>query len=90
MSDKPAVVKMAGDPVHVAAGRIGVGENAARVVDFWAEGAGWDDPDTRVPRTFQVFGTGHPLPEGARWWGTTPRCPDGLVWHLYELPGGPS
>ena len=44
------------------------------VVEFWAE-----HHETREGtwRTFQVFGTGA-------------RTPESLVWHLYELPGGPS
>lgn len=85
VSDKPQTLKVGGDPVHVEAARIGVADNAPHVVEFWAEGRDWDEPDTRVSRTFQVFGTGHPLPEGAKWWGTTARTPEGLVWHLYEV-----
>src|SRR5260370_973455 len=38
----------------------------------------------KVPRRFQVFGTGHPLPQNARYVGTCPRV-SGLVWHLFEL-----
>ena len=48
-------------------------------VEFWAEHV--DDPG--IPRAFQVFGTGHPLPPDARWVGTCART-SGLVWHLYE------
>lgn len=70
---------LVGDPVHVAAGRYDV-------VEFWAE---WDDehPPTGE-RTFQVFGTGQPLPHQATWIGTADRTPEGLVWHLYELLTG--
>ncbi|WP_329597767.1 hypothetical protein OIE43_18850 [Streptomyces pseudovenezuelae] len=79
----PQVRNIHSDPVKVAAARLGVGENAQHVVDFWAEGyleeAGTD-------RTFLVVGTGQPIPDGARHWGTTDRTPDGLVWHLYEIP----
>lgn len=75
-----------GDPVHVAASRLGVGPSALHIVEFWAEAD--DGDDFRGPfarRTFQVFGTGHPLPDGAVWRGTCDRTPEGLVWHLYEL-----
>lgn len=67
---------LASDPVAVAA-------PVLECVEFWAE----QDPEV-VParRVFQVFGTGHPLPDGARWVGTCPRI-GGLVWHLYELRG---
>lgn len=75
--------RLGGNPVHVEAP-----ENAHSFVDFWAEDhdIAPGEPDTRIERTFQVFGTGHPLPEGARWWGTTARTSAGLVWHLYEVP----
>lgn len=85
VNDRPQTIELyGGDPLRVAAARIGVGPGAAHAVDFWAEGS-LEAPGTK--RTFQVFGTGHPLPEGARWWGTTDRTPEGLVWHLYELAG---
>lgn len=84
--DRPETRAISGDPLHVEAARLGVGPNAGHVVDFWAEGS-FEDPG--IERTFQVFGTGHPIPEGARWWGTTARTDDGLVWHLYELSEGP-
>lgn len=52
-------------------------------VEFWAEHE--DRPGvTAVERTFQVFGTGQPIPSSARIVGTAERL-DGLVWHLYEL-----
>jgi hypothetical protein len=84
VSDRPQVLHIGGDPLHVEAARLGVGDNAQHVVDFWCE---YDDerPRQKAARTFRVFGTGHPLPEGAKWWGTTARTDDGLVWHLYEL-----
>jgi hypothetical protein len=79
-------------PLHVAAslGRPGnieepaeIGDAAIHVVEFWAE----HDPDSfgEQPRTFQVFGTGHPIPDGMSWVGTCDRTPDGFVWHLYEV-----
>lgn len=92
VNDRPYTLKTGGDPVHVAVARLGVGRDAQHTVEFWAEGD--LDPDWRdlgdgwAERTFQVFGTGHPLPEGAVWRGTTGRTSEDLVWHLYELPGG--
>jgi hypothetical protein len=59
-------------------------------VEFWAE----HNTEARpVERTFQVFGTGHPLPHQARHVGTAVAPGDALVWHLYdwhlyELPVG--
>ena len=75
VDDQAWTFDLTGDPVHVANG-ITLDE-----VDFWAErtiGA------AATARRFQVFGTGHPLPENARYVGTCPRM-SGLVWHLYEL-----
>ena len=66
---------LVGEPVHIAAVR-------PSLVEFWAE---WDDDVEEQRRTFQVFGTGYPLPHNAVWVGTTERTPEGLVWHLYEL-----
>lgn len=76
VDDEPHIIPLSHSPVAVAA--IG-----PAVVEFWAEctqGA-WQ-PD----RTFQVFGTGQPLPADAKWVGTCARTVQGLVWHLYELP----
>ncbi|WP_442811729.1 MULTISPECIES: DUF7352 domain-containing protein [unclassified Streptosporangium] len=86
VNDRPQGFKLGGNPVHVEAARLGAGPQAQHLVEFWAEGRRLDG--TEIERTFQVFGTGHPLPEGARWWGTTARTPEGLVWHLYEVPSG--
>jgi hypothetical protein len=82
VNDRPQVVELTHSPVRAAAGRLGVDARGTQFVDFWAE---HDDDVQAVPRTFQVFGTGHQLPANARWCGTTERTPDGLVWHLYEL-----
>ena len=78
----PTVFELTADPVRVEARRLGVGERAQHVVDFWAE---HDDEAPASKRTFQIFGTGHPLPEDARHRGSTARTDDGFVWHLYEL-----
>ncbi|MEU6709977.1 hypothetical protein ABZ897_00745 [Nonomuraea sp. NPDC046802] len=82
VNDRPQTFRLGGTPVHVEGARVGVGPDTQHVVWFWAEGA----PDfDEIEYTFQVFGTGHPLPEGAQWWGTTARTPEGLVWHLYQV-----
>jgi hypothetical protein len=78
VDDKAHEFALTSDPVAVAAPQV-------EVVEFWAEHD--EDEGAGAPRrVFQVFGTGHPLPEGAVWVGTCPRI-HGLVWHLYELTG---
>lgn len=64
-------------PLHVAA--------TPGAVEFWAVHSD-EYPKALLPFTFQVFGTGHDLPPRAWWRGTTPRTPQGLVWHLFEVP----
>jgi hypothetical protein len=75
-------------PVDGAAHLFGLTSNPVAVanagieaVEFWAEHT---EEAPVVKRLFQVFGTGHPLPGGARYFGTAPRI-SGLVWHLYEV-----
>lgn len=85
---EPHTLLVQGDPVHVDTRRIGVGPDAPYRVDFWVEGTLSvpnlvSGPETA--RTFQVFGTGHELPDDARYWGTAPRTDTGLVWHLFEV-----
>jgi hypothetical protein len=53
-----------------------------RTVEFWAE---HQDDERAYRRAFQVFGTGHDLPDEAGWVGTCQRLPSGLVWHLFEV-----
>jgi len=77
IDDRPHQFNLTGDPVAVAAA------GAARV-EFWAEHTDDHTDATATTRAFQVFGTGQPLPPGARWIGTCPRI-GGLVWHLYEV-----
>jgi hypothetical protein len=74
VDDRPHEVTSVGIAVHV--------EATAHTVEFWALHV---DGATPATRTFQVFGTGHALPPNARWHGTAPRTPEGLVWHLFEL-----
>ncbi|MGP3914351.1 DUF7352 domain-containing protein [Nonomuraea sp. 10N515B] len=81
---RPHTFKLTYGPHKVATKRIGVAHaNVTHRVEFWVE---HEDRDgvTAVERTFQVFGTGQPIPASAMWCGTTERL-DGLVWHLYEL-----
>lgn len=58
------------------------------VVEFWAENTDPAPDGTLLQRTFLIVGTGHPIPDGAQWRGTTDRDSAGLVWHLYEMTGG--
>jgi hypothetical protein len=76
---EPHLVSLMGSPVHVANGA------TLDEVEFWAEHV---SGAPEVARAFQVFGTGHPLPPGARHVGTCPRTPEGIVWHLFEIAGG--
>jgi hypothetical protein len=75
IDDEPHIFGLSHSPVAVAA------QTSAYVVEFWAEHTK-DAP--LADRAFQVFGTGHPLPDGAKWVGTCPRV-EGFVWHLYEV-----
>ena len=79
VDDRPHLVLLTSSPLHVANG------STLDEVEFWAEHV---SGAPEVARAFQVFGTGHPLPEGARYVGTCPRTREGIVWHLYER-GGP-
>lgn len=51
-------------------------------VEFWAE---YHPGHAEIPVVFQVYGTGHQIPDDAIIVGTTQRV-NGLVWHLYEIP----
>lgn len=74
VDDQPHTIRLTCNPLKVAAANVST-------VEFWAEHEG---DEYAIPRTFRVYGTGHPIPSRARWWGTTGRV-DGLVWHLFEL-----
>lgn len=78
--DGPVTISITANPAAFGA----LGYSAG--IEFWAE---HDDTAPEVPRTFVIVGTGHPVPEGAAYVGTAPRTREGLVWHLYELPGAP-
>jgi hypothetical protein len=84
VDDQAHIIPLSHNPVAVAAREYGAYQFA---VEFWAEHTEDAHP---VRRAFQVFGTGHPLPEDAKWTGTCPRMPSGLVWHLYEVPVDPA
>jgi hypothetical protein len=75
VDDQQHEIELRGPIVHVAA-------RDHRLVEFWAI-AGDHEP---AVRTFQVFGTGGPLPHSATYIGTTLAGSQGqLVWHLFEL-----
>lgn len=78
VDDQPHTFGPLCDPVHVAAKLTMEGY----VVEFWAEAG--DNGAGNQPRLFQVYGTGHPLPNTAKWVGTCDRI-NGFVWHLYEV-----
>lgn len=75
----PVAFDLGGNPLRVEARPDDPG-----TVEFWAE---YHTGVSGFRRTFQVFGTGQPIPEGAQWFGTASRTPEGLVWHLFELRG---
>ncbi len=74
VDDEPHLFTLTSSPVFAGARQLN------GLVEFWAE---HDDTDTAADRWFQVFSTGWPLPDGARWVGTC--LVEGLVWHLYEI-----
>lgn len=76
-------INFQGDVQHVEAARDET-NSLRHAVDFWAE-ADLDASSSR--RFFHVFGTGWEVPSTSIWRGTTARTQEGLVWHLYELPG---
>lgn len=76
VDDQPHIIPLSHSPVAVAA----IGPHS---VEFWVEHT---EGAPQIKRAFQVFGTGQPLPDDARWVGTCARTTAGLVWHLYERP----
>lgn len=73
-------IPMTSDPLPVVANSENT-RDGQWAVEFWAE---HDDDADKTERLFRVFGTGHPLPDGAAYIGTAPRR-SGLVLHLYEV-----
>jgi hypothetical protein len=82
VDDQPHVIELWDTPVAFAATRTVSGEFS---VEFWAEHA---KGGLTIAHAFQIFGTGHPLPDGAEWVATCPRTASGLVFHLYRLKDG--
>lgn len=83
----PVKLWIGGNPLAVAVS--GAWGDPDYGLEFWAE---TDLPEAAGSlrgrtheRTFLMVGTGHPIPDSARYWGTAARTPQGLVWHLYEL-----
>lgn len=68
---------------------IHVGNKTNGFIDIWAL-VDEDAAEHTAPRTFQVFGTGHPIPEDAQYCGTTIHGVSitvqngSLVWHIFE------
>lgn len=60
-----------------------IGTNGPGIVEFWCEAQ--EGPEY-PPRRFRIYGTGHRVPDAAKYVGTAPRHSSGLVWHLYEMP----
>lgn len=66
-------LELSGPVLHVAA-------RDPRRVELWVvHGA-----EPARPRTFRVFGTGHPLDDRAPTYVGTALAAGGLVWHLWE------
>jgi hypothetical protein len=84
INDQPHTFQLTHNPHAVATKRIGVAPGTNVRVEFWVEYEDLPDIVTAARRTFQVFGTGQPIPSSARLIGATERL-DGRVWHLYEV-----
>lgn len=41
--------------------------------------------EEKVTRTFRIFGTGHEIPPGYRYLGSTPEA--AFIWHVFEFEG---
>ncbi len=78
VDDQPHRIALTSAPRAVAFGLAGM----RAYVEFWAEHT---DQAPEVTWTFQVYGTGHALPDDAEWVGTCPRDENGLVFHLYRI-----
>lgn len=84
VADGPQQVEM-----PVAAKIAFVGSKNDGFVDIWAV-VDEDAMDNNVVRTFQIFGTGHPIPEDAQYMGTSIQSSGSvmvngtMVWHLFE------
>jgi len=81
IDDKPHPVVTNGSILHV-------GRQETTSVCFWHEH--WTDtelaPESAAEGWYQVFGTGHDIPQDAYHIGTVQDIVRGLVWHLYQVP----
>jgi hypothetical protein len=76
---KPHTFRLGGDPVSADGYRPGGLD--ANTLEFWAP---QDLASYSVLYTLQVFSTGEPVPEHARYLCSTGRLPNGCVWHLFD------
>ncbi len=74
VDDQPHTITC-GPVLHVAC------RDSIDVVELWAVR---QPRRSEQPRTFQVFGTGQPIPDGWEWRGTVVVSSVRLVWHLHE------
>jgi hypothetical protein len=78
VNDLEHLLWVAGDIVHVQT-------RSADYVEFWSLER--RNGGRTVERAFQVFGTGHEVPEGLRFVGSAVSPGGTFVWHLFERPG---
>jgi hypothetical protein len=68
-------------PLPTLAEIIPIAEFTVGRLTFWTV----CDPNApHLERTFEIYGTGHPIPDGRVWRATAPRY-GGLVFHLFEV-----
>ena len=70
----------------LVSGRIADPETIQQHPTVWAL---VDSDNPPEPRRFRIFGTGHPLPRGARHVGTYGDVGGPFVWHVFEMVGEP-
>lgn len=75
--------------IPVGASLVHVGSKTDGFIDIWVV-VDESSLDNTASRTFQVFGTGHPIPEDAQYCGTSIQGGNvslhngTFVWHLFE------
>lgn len=80
IDSRPHTLRLGGDPI--AADGYRPGGLSVNTLEFWCVS---DDASYSVMYQLQVFGTGEPVPDGARWLCSTGRLPNGEVWHLFDM-----
>lgn len=75
VDDRWHPLQLSGEVLHVDC-------RNARVVELWA----MHHEGPKAVRSFRVYGTGHPLPDGVDYIGTAIAPGGQLVWHLVETP----